>query len=304
MGRDIPETLPAVVNQTNLAERLKDKDVVARSAESLQEQLTGQEREPGTAPPESLTMRYDAAFLPGQALDAAGIADALLERLSGPMRELLLDPERVLGPDFERWRWPSRTDVGDPATLEAHLADQERWFPHHPTTITIRYDLARCRGDAAGAAAALEELFADQDRYTGPHHPDTLSTLYSLALWRGQAGDAAGAAAAFAELLARQERVLGPDHTDTLLTRSIIILWRGEEAGDPAGAVPVDEQLLADQVRQLEHDHREALMGRQLPGYPSRRAEEAAGATAVYAHLLAALQRNSLSHGPDRGHRQ
>ena len=70
--------------------------------------------------------------------------------------------------------------------------------------------------DAAGAAAATEELLADCLRLLGPDHPHTLTARGNLAYWRGEAGDAAGAAAAYLELLADRLRVLGPGHRDTL----------------------------------------------------------------------------------------
>ena len=72
--------------------------------------------------------------------------------------------------------------------------------PDHPYTLTTRGNLARSRGeagDAAGAAAAFEELLADFLRVLGPDHPYTLATRGNLAYWRGQAGDVAGAVAAY-----------------------------------------------------------------------------------------------------------
>ncbi|MDN5794573.1 MAG: hypothetical protein L0H79_02335 [Intrasporangium sp.] len=39
-------------------------------------------------------------------------------------------------------------------------------------------------GDAAGAAAAFEQLLADKLRVLGPHNPDTLTTRVHLAYWR------------------------------------------------------------------------------------------------------------------------
>ncbi|GAA2788942.1 hypothetical protein GCM10020219_070490 [Nonomuraea dietziae] len=77
------------------------------------------------------------------------------------------------------------------------------WAPDHPDTLATRYGLGGRAGDAAGAAAALEELLADQKRVLGPDHPATLITRGNLADFRGEAGDAVGAVAAFEELLGR-----------------------------------------------------------------------------------------------------
>lgn len=56
----------------------------------------------------------------------------------------------------------------------------------HPNTLTTRHNLAYFRGgagDAAGAAADLQQLLHDRQRILGPDHPDTLATRRSLAYW-------------------------------------------------------------------------------------------------------------------------
>ncbi|WP_240677680.1 tetratricopeptide repeat protein [Actinacidiphila soli] len=68
-----------------------------------------------------------------------------------------------------------------------------RLGPDHPDTLTTRSNLARWRGeagDAAGAAAAFEDLLADRIRVLGTDHPHTLATQHDLARWRGRAGSA------------------------------------------------------------------------------------------------------------------
>jgi len=83
--------------------------------------------------------------------------------------------------------------------------------PDHPNTLITRNNLASWRGEAgdpAGAAAASEELLADQLRVQGPDHSDTLRVRSNLASSRGEAGELAGAAAASEELLADQLWVL------------------------------------------------------------------------------------------------
>ncbi|MFE2104064.1 tetratricopeptide repeat protein, partial [Streptomyces sp. NPDC059468] len=73
------------------------------------------------------------------------------------------------------------------------LADQLRvQGEDHPHTLATRNNLAHWRGeagDAAGAAAAYEQLLADQLRVLGEDHPDTLTTRNNLAHWRGKAGE-------------------------------------------------------------------------------------------------------------------
>ncbi|EPJ42212.1 hypothetical protein STAFG_0729 [Streptomyces afghaniensis 772] len=63
--------------------------------------------------------------------------------------------------------------------------------PDHPNTLSTRNNIAYWRGeagDAAGAAAAYEEILADQERVLGPGHPVTLTTRTNLTRQRGAAG--------------------------------------------------------------------------------------------------------------------
>ncbi|WP_280641200.1 tetratricopeptide repeat protein [Streptomyces afghaniensis] len=66
----------------------------------------------------------------------------------------------------------------------------------HTDTLTTRSNLAYCggrAGDAAGAAAAFEQLLAYQERVLGPDHPDTFTTRSNIARWRGRRGMRLGA---------------------------------------------------------------------------------------------------------------
>ncbi|KUL79598.1 hypothetical protein ADL34_04265 [Streptomyces sp. NRRL WC-3605] len=72
----------------------------------------------------------------------------------------------------------------------------------------------------------MEELLADRQRVLGPEHPDTLSTRFNLARWRGEAAGAPVGVAAFEEFPGDEEGGLGPQHPDTLTTRGHIADWR------------------------------------------------------------------------------
>jgi len=158
----------------------------------------------------------------------------------------------------------------------------------HPDTLTARSNVAYWRGDAgdaAGAAAAFEELLGDYLRVLGPDHPDTLKTRHDIAYWRGTAGDSAGAAAASQELLAGFVRVLGPDHPLTLKTRQSIARWCGM-AGDPAGTVAALDELLVDRLRVLGPDHPDTLSSRHGVAYWRGVAGDPSGAAAAMEELL------------------
>ena len=160
--------------------------------------------------------------------------------------------------------------------------------PDHAHTLIIRHNLAGLRGEAgdpAGAAAALEELLADELRILGPDHPDTLATRHDLAGLRGEAGDPAGAAAAYQELLADNLRVLGPDHLSTLITRGNLAYWQGN-AGDPAGAAAAYQELLADRLRVLGPDHPDTLRTRHTLARWKGEAGDPVGAAAALEELL------------------
>ncbi|MFF8532947.1 tetratricopeptide repeat protein [Streptomyces sp. NPDC015532] len=90
------------------------------------------------------------------------------------------------------------------------------------------------RGDPAAAAAAYEELPADQVRVSWTRPPETLATRDNLAGWVGDAGDAAGAAAMFDQLLADRLRVLGPAHPTTRGTLASLAYRLDQAATDPS----------------------------------------------------------------------
>ncbi|MFC4612908.1 tetratricopeptide repeat protein [Streptomyces maoxianensis] len=183
------------------------------------------------------------------------------------------------------------------------LADLSRLHlgPDHLCTLTARHSLARWRGsarDAAGAAAALDELLEDYLRVLGLNHPHTLTVRHELARWRGAAGDAAGAASAFTDLLDDRTRVLGPDHPDTLTTRGHLARWRGS-AGDAAGAAAALDELLEDYLRVLGLNHPHTLAVRHELARWRGAAGDAAGAASAFTDLL---DDRTRVLGPDHPH--
>jgi hypothetical protein len=182
-----------------------------------------------------------------------------------------------------------------------HLTASSLLAHDHPDNLSVRYRMARWRGeagDAAGAAGAMEQLLADYLRVLGPDHPHTLNVRHSIARWRGEAGDTPGALAAFEQVLADRLRALGPDHPHTLATRNNLAYWRGE-AGDVAGAVAAFEQLLADRLRVLGPDHPHTLSTRHNIARCWGEAGDAPAAVAAFQALLTDCLRVL---GPDHPH--
>ena len=70
------------------------------------------------------------------------------------------------------------------------LAAETDWLGvDHPDTLTVRYQVARCAGQAGNLDAALRlyrELLPDQERLLGTDHPSTLSTRASIAYYTGR----------------------------------------------------------------------------------------------------------------------
>ncbi|WP_241769674.1 ATP-binding protein, partial [Rhodococcus opacus] len=109
----------------------------------------------------------------------------------------------------------------------------------HRSTLEIRSNLARSRGesgDLTGAITEYQHLLDDRRRILGNDHPDTLTTRNNLGNLRGENGDLTGAIAELEILLDDQRRILGNDHPQTLTTRVNLARWRGEN-GDLTGAI-------------------------------------------------------------------
>ena len=146
-------------------------------------------------------------------------------------RALLLERERVLGPDHQRTlisranlaRWTG--EAGDAAGARDQFAALVPAFvrafgAEHPSSLTAAAALARFTGEAGDAAGARDQLAAlvpAFERVLGPEHHDTLITRANLASQTGNAGNAAGARDQFAALLPVEERVFGPEHLEPSL---------------------------------------------------------------------------------------
>jgi hypothetical protein len=163
----------------------------------------------------------------------------------------------------------------------------------HPSTLSVRSNLAHwCgeAGDAAGARAQFAALLPVIERILGPEHPIALSARGNLARWTGSAGDAAGARAQFAGLLPVIERILGTGHPYTLTTRHNLAYWTAL-AGDVAGARDQFAALLPVIERVLGAEHPSALSTRSNVAGWTGRAGDAAEARDQFAALLPVIER-------------
>ena len=248
-----------------LAECYRYQEAITQYQILLREQHAAR----GPDHPDTLITRADLAYWRGEAGDPAGAAAAL--------EELLADRLRVLGPDHPD-TLVTRNNLaslagggGGPGGRRRRARGAARRpaagarprpprHPAHPDNLASRR--AR-RGTPAGAAAAYEELLADQLRVLGPDHPDTLITRNNLAFWRGEAGDAGGrghGARGAAGRPAAGARPRPPRHLAPPGTTSPS--WPGGGGGRRRAPATANEELLADRLRVLGPDHPETLLAR------------------------------------------
>jgi Tetratricopeptide repeat len=176
--------------------------------------------------------------------------------------------------------------------LYALIADAHRqsddYGPEHPSTLSIRDELAHWTGESADAPGARDQyaaLLPTYDRVLGPEHPDTLSIRANLASWTGEAGDAPGARDQYAALLPICDRALGPEHLGTVIARSNLANWTGK-AGDAPGARDQYAALLPMCDRALGPEHPDTVAARVNLATWTAKAGDRAGARAQYTVLL------------------
>ncbi|MFJ6672976.1 tetratricopeptide repeat protein [Actinosynnema sp. NPDC091369] len=136
--------------------------------------------------------------------------------------------------------------------------------PEHPSTLTVRNNLATAyesAGDAGRAVELCEAILASRERVLGPDHPDTLFSRNNLAAAYESTGDLERAVALSKAMLSDCLRVLGPDHPTTLSSRNNLAAAYGS-AGDPERALPLLELVVADRERVLGSDHPDTLLSR------------------------------------------
>ena len=215
LGADHPNTLSTRTQVAYYTGRAGDLDAALQLYRELQ---ADQERVLGADHPNTLSTRASITYN----TEDSGDSSAALRLY----RELLADQVRVLGADhpdtvLNRYR------LGDVLQAQSQLEQAEaeyrvvpapRPIGAEPTTptLTVRYQVARCAGQAGNLDAALRlyrRSLPDQERLLGTDHFSTLSTRASIAYYTEDNGDSSAA------LLADQERVLGADHPDTVLNR-------------------------------------------------------------------------------------
>jgi tetratricopeptide (TPR) repeat protein len=153
------------------------------AASMFAELLSDCHRNPGPDHPDTLTVRYQAAFQAGHNGQPASARDQL--------ENLETDYNRLLGAD-------------------------------HPDTLRARHMRAIWTGragDQASALALLGEIQSDRTRVQGPDHPNVLSARFHIAVWTSNSGNPSRAINMFRELIPDSVRVLGPDHPHTLSAR-------------------------------------------------------------------------------------
>ncbi len=151
--------------------------------------------------------------------------------------------------------WPS--SIVESINEDDTLARQQILGPDHPTTLTLRNNLAITLEGAGQASEAIEQfqaLLADRERVLGPDHPSTFTTRNNLAVAMRDSGRLADALAQFRALVVDRERVQGSDHPETLTTRNNMACTL-QDTGCVGEAIAQYRTILADSERVLGSDH-------------------------------------------------
>ena len=136
--------------------------------------------------------------------------------------------------------------------------------PEHPTTLSIRSNLATAYLDREQLDEAIElnqQTLTDRERILGPDHRDTLISRSNLASAYRHAGLYDKAIQLHQKTIVDQERRLGSDHNDTLTSRNNLALAY-EAVGQLDEAIDLHQQTLTDHLRVLGPDHLSTLISR------------------------------------------
>jgi tetratricopeptide (TPR) repeat protein len=135
------------------------------------------------------------------------------------------------------------------------------WGPEHPSTFTLRSNLASAylsAGEASRAIPLCEQALVGRERILGPDHPSTLTAQNNLAFAYVSAGDVGRAIPLHEQTLADFNRILGSDHPSTLSALANLA-YAYVLAGEVSRAIPLYEQAVADRERVLGRDHPDTL---------------------------------------------
>ncbi|MBM2616615.1 tetratricopeptide repeat protein [Actinoplanes sp. LDG1-06] len=98
----------------------------------------------------------------------------------------------------------------------------------HPSTLTIRNNLAASSSDPAEAVALHEQNLRRRQRVLGPEHPDTLQSGHNLGVCYRENGQLEESAAMLRETLRGFEQTLGRGHPSTAKCRASLAKTLGD----------------------------------------------------------------------------
>jgi tetratricopeptide (TPR) repeat protein len=221
----------------------------------------------GTAVATSLSADHPARLAIRLAL-ASALAEQARNRDADQLyREVLVDQERVLGPDHPdtldtRYRHVRVLGfVRPPRAEQPHrqlLADQERVLgASHLATLATRHWLGRLLvrlGRYEEAETTYRQVLDGRRRLLGDRHPDTMVTRHTLAWAIARQGRHAEAERQFRQVITDQRDVLGDDHFH-VLGSGRALGWCISKQGRHAEAERYLRQVLAAQRRVRGDDH-------------------------------------------------
>jgi serine/threonine protein kinase/tetratricopeptide (TPR) repeat protein len=246
------------VNATDAALRLIDEQILARAAETIEQELA---EEPGTAArlENTIGVTYRKLGLYAQAEPHALRAVEACVRVHGDEHPNTLNATHNLAVLYDN---EGRYVEAEPLFLE-NLETRKRVLgDEHLSTLDSMHNLAVLRAKQGRLAEAERlgiETLETRKRLLGDDHPDTIASLNNRAILYTRQGRYAEAEALFLEILETRKRVFGEEHRDTLgAMGNLALLYRRQLR--LAEAEPLYLESLEIRRRVLGDEHPETLL--------------------------------------------
>ncbi|NNE09537.1 MAG: serine/threonine protein kinase, partial [Gemmatimonadetes bacterium] len=251
------DSLLEPVNMTDVALHVLDRDVLARAARTIDDELTA---EPAIAARLRSTL--------GQTYRDLG----LYEQAEKHIREAIVQQTDLLGPDDETTlhsvnsltillQKQDRIDEAEANATDAYERTRAHLGPDSPETLSALTNLGivlRMQNKLEEAEAARREALREHERVYGRDHKETIVALGNLAVLLNEAGHYEEAEPLLRDCAERAAALLGADHAVTTIARNNLGLLL-EITGQLEEAVALKRQVLETSREIHGENHHETL---------------------------------------------